>query len=113
MNGIFIVYGVDSSVDVELKIQYNSMMSSGRLNPRNVTIPDPNKVDHVFGIISTLREFKTTRDLWGTALSVLGISNNFESTFSIDNDLTVYDMHSLYESTEYRGFIFFIDPMMY
>ena len=34
----------------------------------------------------TLREFRETKSIWGNSLSMLGLNNKYESSFSLDRD---------------------------
>ena len=109
MNGIFIVHDLDDSVNVNLQIFYTTMLSSGDYTYRYYTIPDPKKVNHLYNIDTVLREYKTSTDIFGSSLAFLGFGNNFESTFSIDNDVIHWDGDSGLAETSYVAYMFFIE----
>ena len=65
-------------------------------------------------IHGSLREFKVSNDIWGSTLSIFGVNNRFESTFTIDNDINVFDIgYSSLAQTSYVGYQFSIYSTMF
>ena len=89
------------------------MLSSGDEITKKITIPDPNKRNHFVYSVTSLREFRNTTSIWGNTLSFLGLSNDFERTYSVDSDVTVADGFSPLPPTSFIAYMFYVEDMMF
>ena len=97
---------------MEIVFNYKFILSSGEYEYRSVSYEVPNS-RRSLTFTNTLRQYRTSNDLWGTSLKKLGIINSYQNEFTLDEKFSCWARNSENLEVGSGGMDFIIDSRIY